>query len=239
MTIEILYPEICNLYGDSANVMYLKESLKSAKFIETHLNDKPSFIDEKNNINFVYIGSTTENNQKLIIEKLKPFKKEIENYIENDKIFLATGNSFEIFGNYIESIDEKVSCLEIFDFYSKLDLNKRHNSLFIGEFNHSKIVGFKSQFSHSFNKDNNYDFIKVDRGVGLNPEYNYEGIKKNNFYGTYLLGPFLINNPYFTKYLFKLLETKSDPAFMETSMDTYEIRVKELSDPSTIIILKN
>ena len=77
MKIEILYPEICNLYGDSANVMYLKKSLKKTKFIETHINDKPKFIDKKNKIDMVYIGCMTEEHQKLVIEKLLPFKEKI------------------------------------------------------------------------------------------------------------------------------------------------------------------
>lgn len=235
MKIEILYPEICNLYGDSANVMYLKKSLTSAEFIETNLNNKPKFIDKKNEIDFVYIGSMTEDNQKLVIEKLLPFKDKINEYIENEKILLATGNSFEIFGNYIESEDEKIDCLGILDFYSKLDYNHRHNSLFIGEYKNSKIVGFKSQFTHSYIEEEKYDFIKVDRGVGLNKEHEYEGIRKNNFYGTYLLGPILPMNPFFTKYLFKLLGTDTEPAFMEDAMDAYEFRVKEMEDPKTVV----
>lgn len=237
MKVEILYPEICNLYGDSANVMYLKKSLTKVKFIETHINDKPQFIDKKNKIKMVYIGCMTEEHQKLVIEKLLPFKEKIEEYIESDNILLATGNAFEIFGKYIEGKDEKVDCLNIFDFYTKLDFNHRHNSLFIGEYKNIKIVGFKSQFTHSYLEgvNDNYNFIKVDRGVGLNPSYNYEGINKNNFYGTYLLGPLLPMNPFFTKYLFKLMNVEEDPAFMENAMDAYDFRVKEISNPKTIV----
>ena len=44
MKIEILYPEVANLYGESANVKYLKKCLPHANFIETTLNDKPQFI---------------------------------------------------------------------------------------------------------------------------------------------------------------------------------------------------
>jgi len=235
MKIEILYPEICNLYGDSANAMYLEKSLPKAKFYNTNINDKPKFIDKSNGIDMVYIGCTTEDFQKLMVEKLSPYKEKIEEYIENDKIILATGNSFEVFGKYIEDENGKTECLGIFDFYSKLDLNHRHNSLFIGEYKNSKIVGFKSQFSHSYIGDEKYEFIKVDRGVGLNKELSFEGIKKNNFYGTYLLGPILPMNPFFTKYLFKLLGTEIDPKFMDAAMDAYDFRVKEISDPKTIV----
>lgn len=236
MKIEVLYPEICNLYGDSFNYRYLEKTLQDTKFIKTSLTDKPKFIDKRNKIKFVYIGSMTEEAQKIVIEKLKPYKDKIEEYIENDNVFLATGNSFEIFGNYIEEAKTKTEALQIFDFYSKLDYNHRHNSLFIGEFNNSKIVGFKSQFSFSYKKDEKNNFIKVDRGVGLNKEDSYEGIKYRNFYGTYLLGPILPMNPYFTKFLLKQINKDVEPAFMDAATDAYNFRVKEIMNPETVII---
>ena len=130
-----------------------------------------------------------------------------------------------------------MDCLDIFNFYTKLDLEHRHNSLFIGEYKNIKIVGFKSQFTHTYleSGNENYNFIKVGRGVGINPSYDYEGINKNNFFGTYLLGPILPMNPFFTKYLFKLMNTEDEPAYMEAAMDAYDFRVKEISNPKTIV----
>ena len=91
MKIEILYPEVANLYGESANVKYLKKCLPNATFIETSLNNKPEFISSK--IDLVYIGATSEFHQELIIEKLMPYKDDIKNKIEENQLILATGNS--------------------------------------------------------------------------------------------------------------------------------------------------
>ena len=35
MKIEILFPEICNLFGDMGNMKYLKKCLPNAEFIST------------------------------------------------------------------------------------------------------------------------------------------------------------------------------------------------------------
>jgi CobQ-like glutamine amidotransferase family enzyme len=43
MKIEVLYPEICTLYGDKGNTMYLAKCLPNAEFISTGLNEKPLF----------------------------------------------------------------------------------------------------------------------------------------------------------------------------------------------------
>ena len=46
MNIEILYPELCTLYGDKGNMQYLKLCLPDAEFVETTLNAKPLFLTE-------------------------------------------------------------------------------------------------------------------------------------------------------------------------------------------------
>ncbi len=231
MKIEILYPKLCNLYGDSSNVKYLKQTIKDSVIVETKLNEKPRFLTEK--IDLVYIGSTTEKYQELIIKDLMKYKDEIKNRIEEGQFIFATGNSFEIFCNNIMDNDNKINCLGIFDCYIKRNLNKRHNSLFLGEFNNIKIVGSKSQFTECFDLKDNH-FIKVIKGVGLNHNEEYEGIHYKNFYATYVLGPFLVLNPYFTKYLLKELGYNGKLAFEEDVVKAYEVRLNEYLDDKTI-----
>jgi len=128
MNIEVLYPEYCNLYGDTGNVTFLKECIPDANFIFTRLHDVPSFC--KNEIALIYIAPTTENCQEEIIELLLPYKEKIVEQINNNVVFLATGNSLEIFGNYIEKPDgTKIEALGIFDIYAKREENNRFNEL--------------------------------------------------------------------------------------------------------------
>ena len=201
-TIEILFPEFCNLYGDISNMKYLQKCIPEANFIETNFGEEPAFV--KNDVDLIYMGPMTEKMQEKVIEKLKPYKQRIEELIEKNTVFLITGNAIEIFGKYIENEDgSKIESLGIFDIYSKRNMMKRHNSNFIGKYEDIEIVGFKSQFTQSYgNNEENY-FSKVEKGKGLNPESILEGIQKNNFIATYLIGPILILNPEFTK---KILE---------------------------------
>ena len=43
LRIEVLFPEVCNLYGDLGNIQYLRACLPDAEFIETALTQKPEF----------------------------------------------------------------------------------------------------------------------------------------------------------------------------------------------------
>ena len=126
-TIEILFPEICNLFGDNSNMDYLKKCLPKATFLS-----KP--------VDLIYLGPMTERTQEKVIKKLKPYKEKIQELIEKDVIFLFTGNSLEVLGNYIENEDgSKIEGLGIFDIYSKRDMMNRHNSLFKGTFEDIEI----------------------------------------------------------------------------------------------------
>lgn len=226
MKIEILFPEFCNLYGDMFNMKYLKKCLPEAEFIETALEEEPTFVKE--NVNLIYLGPMTEKTQEKVISKLLPYKERIIDLIEKNTVFLFTGNAIEVLGKYIENEDEtSIEGLGIFDVYAKRDMFHRHNSFLIGKYEDIEVIGFKSQFTMLYGDNTNMAFLEVEKGIGINKESKLEGIKKNNFIGTYLIGPLLILNPLFTKKILEMLGVESRVALKEETMAAYEERIKE------------
>ena len=73
--IEALYPEVCNLFGDTGNLRYLKLCLPQATFIETALNDEPYFVHHP--VSMIYLGPMSEHTQCTIISKLAPYRERI------------------------------------------------------------------------------------------------------------------------------------------------------------------
>lgn len=227
MKVEILFPESCNLYGDTQNMVYLKQCMPEVEFYETAIDEEPKFVKE--DINLIYLGSMKERTQEKVITKLLPYKQRIEELIKNNTVFLFTGNSFEVLGKYIENEDgSKIEALGIFDIYAKRDMMHRYNGMVLGETENIEIVGFKSIFSFSYGNNENEYFLKLQKGIGINKETKLEGIRRNNFIGTYLTGPFLIINPLFTKYLMKLMGVENPKLkFEKTIMEAYENRLAE------------
>jgi hypothetical protein len=45
MIIEVLFAEICNLYGDPQNVKYLSHTLPNAEIVNTSLDTEPYFAN--------------------------------------------------------------------------------------------------------------------------------------------------------------------------------------------------
>lgn len=230
--VEILFPEICNLFGNMYNIKYLQETTDEIEVINTELTQKPKFLDEK--VDMVYIAPMTEKSQELVINALKQYKDEIKKKIDENQIILAIGNALEIFGDYIENEDgSKIEALGLTGLYAKRDMMHRYNSLFLGEFENMKIEGFKSQFSMSYGDNSQNYLFEAIRGDGLNKETKFEGIKIHNFMGTYVLGPLLVVNPQFTKYILKLMDINVEKvAFEEIANKCYDIRLKEFENPT-------
>ena len=210
MIIKILhlYYDIMNLYGEYGNLVILEDRIKEQGFSVSV--DKKSINDEItfNDYDFIYIGCGTEKNQHVVLEHLKNYKDELKVYIEEGKVILATGNSYEMFGKVIDSEEG----LGIFDFEvlrtpDRITSDVIYKSIIL----QNETVGFVNKMSNIVHNLN--PFYEVVFGVGENEKNDHEGVKYKNFYGTYVLGPILVRNPEFLKYLVNLICTKRDTAF--------------------------
>ena len=235
MIVEILFNEVCNLFGDGQNVTYLQATLPDAQFIFTPLTNEPYFV--KNTPDLIYIGSMTETIQRRVIEKLLPHRARIAELIDLNTPILATGNAGEIFCKNIDYITEKksVDALNFFDVNVKTNLFDRYNGKVLGQLLDMTIVGFRSQFSFLYGDNADNHFVKCHRGIGINRSSKLEGLRKNNLICTQILGPILPLNPLFCEYFVCLTGTKAEAAYKASAMEAYEQRVKEFTDPNVKI----
>ena len=234
MIVEILFQEVCGLYGDSQNPVYLQETLPDAEFVYTALTDEPYFVNGQPDL--IYIGSMSEATQRRVIEKLVPYKDRINYLIEYGTPILATGNAGEIFAKSIDYVTEGITVagLGIFDLTVKTNLFDRYNGKVLGELDDMKIVGFRSQFSFLYGDNTNEFFIRCLRGDGINKDSKLVGMRKSNLICTQLLGPLLPLNPLFCEYWIGLSGVQVKAAYREAAMDAYEQRLKEFNDPKVI-----
>lgn len=234
MTVEILFPEVCGLYGDSQNPAYLKQTLPDAEFIETSLTETPYFVENRPDL--IYIGAMSESTQRRVIEKLQPFKARILELVDSGLPVLATGNAGEVFCKHIDYVTEKLSAdgLNLFDLTVKTDLFDRYNGKVLGTFADMTIVGFRSQFSFLYGDNSNNYFVKCQRGDGINRQSKLEGMRRNNLICTQILGPILPLNPQFCEYFVGLTGVYATAAHKEAAVAAYEQRIKEFNDPNVV-----
>ncbi len=231
MRIEVLFPEVANLYGELSNIEYVRRSCPSCEVTETSLLEKPVFLTE--HVDLTYMGTMTEHSQEIVIKALSEYKEEIRESVESGKAFLITGNALEVFGKKIEDVDGTVvEGLGIFDFHTTRDMLHRFNSLYLGQYEDIEVAGYKSQFTQSY-YDKDYDpMFRTIRGPGFGPGLENEGIRYKNFMASYVIGPLFILNPrLMTRILSELGSGEVKPAFEKQAMEAYEARIAEYSDP--------
>lgn len=231
MVVEILFQEVCGLYGDSQNPTYLQATLPDATFVYTSLTDTPYFAAHTPDL--IYIGCMSESTQRRVINKLMPLRDRIIELVDSGVPILATGNAGEIFTKHIDYITEEqcIDGLGLFDLTVKTDLFKRYNGMVLGALYDLKVVGFRSQFSFIYGDNTNCYFLKCLRGDGIHPGSELEGMRRNNLICTQLIGPILPLNPLFCEYFIGLSGHSATAAFRASAMDAYNQRLQEFSDP--------
>lgn len=232
MRIEILYSELCCLYGDKGNTLFLKQCLPEAEWIETTLNAKPAFLDEDVDLCCMY--SMSEQSQERILSRLMPYKAEIaEKCARGKTLFLLLGNALELFGQYIQREDgSRVEALGIYPTYTVRQAPNRFNTLIQTKFEDMKLLGYTSRFSQTYGLTEELAMSRVEIGSGVNPESKLEGIRSGRVVATYLLGPLLVANPDFTLWLLKELGANVEKLPHEDALrEAYELKLKEFQRP--------
>lgn len=185
-----LFPYELTLYGENGNLKALKYALeqKGVEVEITAINKEDKFSIKE--FDMVYIGSGRPEFIEDIKARLTSYKKDILDYINKDKVLLATGNSIailELLGLYkVESYENrKVADVEA------------TTSLCNGV-----IKGFQN--TEYLIKTINSILFHMEKGYGNNNTC-MEGYQKNNFYATSIIGPILARNDNLTNYFVDIL----------------------------------
>lgn len=194
-----LYYDLMNLYGENGNIFALKEFItRQGVDVEVDNVSIPDKIDFKK-YDIFYLGTGSEESERLVLEDMFKYKDDIKDAIEDGKTFIVTGNAMELFGTKIRVREDKpLECLGIFD-YNAVEASGRIVSELFYEFSElpegqgRDIVGFKNCKSNIVNNSGEKIFKFSDN------------IRYKNFYGMMFFGPVLIRNPYFTDYILERL----------------------------------
>ena len=120
ITIGHFFYDLLNLYGESGNVIALKKALEmqglEVEIRNLSLANTPWNL---NDLDVLYIGAGTEQNQMLALNTLLKYKDEITQMFMNNKYIIATGNAIELFGKSIKTQNEEILTLNIFDYITQ------------------------------------------------------------------------------------------------------------------------
>lgn len=231
MKIEILYQDLCCLYGDKGNTLMLKKCLPEAEFIYTGMNDVPAFLSDED-VAVCYLCSMSEKSQELVLSRLMPYRDTIAAMAKEGKtLFFAVGNALELLGKYIQREDgSKVEALGLFDTYAVRQTPNRFNSLMKGTFEGMTVQGFTSRFSHTYGITEEIALFHIDTGAAMNPDSCLEGIYSGNVLATYMNAPILVSNPDFAHWFLRRIGAPLEKLPCEDALrQAYEQRIKDFN----------
>ncbi|MFR0733138.1 MAG: hypothetical protein ACLSHU_02025 [Oscillospiraceae bacterium] len=148
MKIEVLFPELCNLYGDqgrqhSASGRPSMPEAEPGRYREP--GDAPRATKEP--VDLIYLGSMSESHQELAIRRLLPHAGVLRQYVESGGVLLATGNALELFEPYIQGGEAADSGAGPVPPATPSGTWSTGHTYVSGHLGDMKIVGARSQFS--------------------------------------------------------------------------------------------
>lgn len=229
-----LYNNLMNLYGEYANISILCRHLNE-QGVECEVTEADS-CEELNlsDFAFIYVGSGTEAAQSRALADLSKKKDELLSCAEAGTVMLFTGNSFELLGDKITGDSgDTLEGIGLESFETRISYKKRYTGDCICScsFIELPFVGFINKGSQTFGISE--PLFKMQMGEGNCEGDKGDGFRRYNVFGTHLIGPLLVKNPHFTKYLIKLI-MKDNPEFSyrekidPCEQGSYEITLREL-----------
>ena len=235
--IGYFYHDRCNLYGDSGNVLILAKKLEQQGFrvtVDRLTADEPKKIES---YDVIYLGSATERGLLIALMDLRKYRTPLAYAISHSTHILATGNSFELFGQKLIMGKKTHKALGLLDFstlYERRIVNDLLLSDVVFPFSadgtqlsaDEKFIGFENHSGSTVESSEKAFIDTADRK---------EGVVREHFIGTYTIGPLLVRNPVFLSHYVQSVIMRKDPSFVMKPMDlhlenaAYEASVKELS----------
>ena len=224
-----LYPQLMNLYGDYGNIVVLRRHLEELG-LEVQVDRKePDDIFDPADYDFIYMGSGTENSQKVALRKLRRQADTLKFCLENDKVILFTGNAMELMGKQIDE-EEGIGLLD----FSVTTTEKRYTGdVILHNDQIGDVVGFINKSSLIAGNRENALFTYEFRDRNL-VDNEFEGYRLKNLFGTHVIGPVLVKNPSFLDAIVALLAGSSYRKIVfEHEEKAYETTLSELRKRKT------
>ncbi len=229
-----IYPDLLNLYGEYANLLILARYLKE-EGADVAVRSVQPCDPIPENASLLYLGCGTESASLRARRLLLDERDTLNGYREKGTPILATGNSFELFGKTIS--DDRFGTFDGLGFYD-YTVSRTHEKRYLGDavltcpFFSDKVIGFINKCSSV--TDVVSPLFEAEMGPGNDNLTPGEGFTDGNFYGTSLIGPLLIRNPAFCRFLMdKIYETSgftpSASASMSLQNKAYALALFELS----------
>ncbi len=205
-----LYPEQMNIYADRGNILFLQRRCewRGIGFEPAVAGPGESFDPAAHDL--VYVGGGQDRDQRLVAEDMRSTKRDaIAGAADDGAVVLAVCGGYQLLGHSYELGAERIEGLGILD----IETVRSDDQRLIGNVaielaqevaGGSVLAGFENHGGRTHLGRNASPLGRVLSGHGNNGADGFEGVRRDNVFGTYLHGPLLPKNAWFADHLIGL-----------------------------------
>jgi CobQ-like glutamine amidotransferase family enzyme len=194
-----LYPEQMNIYADRGNILFLRRRCEWRGIGFAYSAAGPGERSDPRAHDFFYIGGGQDRDQKMVAEDMVASKRDdLSAAVDDGAVVLAVCGGYQLLGHSYQLGNERIPGLGLAD----LETIREPGERLIGNVAIEADLGRGSQLIAGFENHGGRTYLgngaaplgRVVKGFGNNGRDGFEGVRRDNLFGTYLHGPLLPKN---------------------------------------------
>lgn len=228
LKIAYLYPTLMCVAADRGNLFSIERRCKwrgiATEVDPIYVKQTPDFTQ----YDMVLIHGAADREMEIAAADIQEKAPSLHEAAENNTVFLSVCAGYQLLGHYYKpSKGPELKGISLLDLYTEAS-NTRFMTHMALECNFAQtgtkvLVGYENHSGRTFLGKNAQPLGKVLVGWGNNGKDGHEGATYKNVFGSYLHGPLLPKNPWFTDFLIqRALERRYGKVELAPLDDTIE-----------------
>ena len=229
-----LYPEQMNIYADRGNIIFLQHRCEWRGIDFAYSSAGPGEGFDRAEPDLIYIGGGQDRDQRLVAgDMLRTKRDAIAGAIDGGAVALAVCGGYQLLGHSYQLGDERIPGLALADLETVREPGPRLIGNIAIEVDLGQgprvLAGFENHGGRTQLGDGAEPLGHVIKGHGNNGRDGFEGVRRQNLFGTYMHGPLLPKNAWLADRLIQLALARregSEPE-LEPLDDALEVAAHE------------
>jgi CobQ-like glutamine amidotransferase family enzyme len=229
-----LYPEQMNIYADRGNLIFLRRRCEWRGIEFSYASAGPGQSFDRAEPDLIYIGGGQDRDQRLVAADMLRTKGDaIAGAVDGGAVVLAVCGGYQLLGHSYQLGDERIPGLGLADLTTVREPGPRlignvAIEVDLGD-GPNVVAGFENHGGRTYLGDAAEPLGRVIKGHGNNAGDGFEGVRRQNLFGTYLHGPLLPKNVWLADRLVQLALARREGAQQELEPldDEFEVAAHE------------
>jgi hypothetical protein len=204
-----LYPDQMNIYADRGNILFLQRRCEWRGIDFTWQGAGPGASIDPSSHDLFYIGGGQDRDQRMVAADMVATKREaLAAAVADGAALLAVCGGYQLLGHSYQLGEEKLPGLGLAD----LETVREEGPRLIGNVAIGAgidgaprlLAGFENHGGRTYLGSGAEPLGRVLKGFGNNGGDGFEGVRRDNLFGTYLHGPLLPKNAWLADHLIEL-----------------------------------